>query len=93
MAGVGGIQRAGGDEFRQLGGSYNRKATELDALKKFLDGQIKGAMWQGHAATLFRSEWDMHRANMEKLYARLQELSTELKGKAPVADQLNTRRR
>jgi uncharacterized protein YukE len=93
MAGVGGRQVASGDEFRQLGSSYQRKSTELDALKRFLEGQIRGAMWNGNAATLFRSEWDMHRANMEKLKLRLDELSTELKGRAPIADRLNTRGR
>ncbi len=91
MAGTGGIQTAGGDEFRTLSRSYNNKANELDQLKRFLEGQIEGAMWKGHAATNFRGEWKTHKTNMEKLYARLQELSGELKLRAPVADKLNSR--
>jgi WXG100 family type VII secretion target len=90
--GAGGRQVLGGDEFRALGNSYGRKSNELEALKRFLDGQIKTAMWQGSAATNFRGEWDTHKANMEKLKLRLDELSRELKAKAPTADQLNTRR-
>jgi uncharacterized protein YukE len=89
--GAGGRQVASGDEFRALGNSYNRKSNELDALKRFLEGQIKGAMWQGSAATNFKGEWDTHRANMEKLKLRLDELSKELKARAPIADQLNSR--
>jgi WXG100 family type VII secretion target len=89
---AGGRQVASGDEFRTLGGSYQRKSQELEALKNFLQGQVAGAMWQGSAATNFRDEWNMHKQNMEKLKLRLEELSTELKTKrAPLADQLNTR--
>ena len=90
--GAGGKQIASGDEFRTLGNSYNRKSGELDALKRFLESQIKSAMWQGSAATNFHGEWDTHKANMEKLKLRLDELSKELKDRAPIADQLNTRR-
>ena len=90
--GAGGKQIASGDEFRALGSSYSKKSLELEALKKFLEGQIKSAMWQGSAATNFRGEWDTHKANMEKLKLRLDQLSQELKSRAPIADQLNTRR-
>ena len=91
MPGVGGKQIASGDEFRQLGSSYSRKSLELDQLQKFLESQIKTAMWNGSAATNFKGEWDTHKANMVKLKTRLDELSRELKGRAPVADQLNSR--
>lgn len=88
---VGGRQIASGDEFRKLGGDYGKKATELDQLKKFLESQIKSAMWDGNAATKFKGEWDTHRNNLNALHLRLTELSGELKKRAPVADQLNTR--
>jgi WXG100 family type VII secretion target len=90
--GPGGKQIASAQEFRALGSSYGKKSLELESLKKFLEGQIKSAMWQGNAATNFRSEWDTHKANMEKLKLRLDELSRELKARAPIAEQLNTRR-
>jgi WXG100 family type VII secretion target len=90
--GAGGKQIASGDEFRSLGSFYGKKSDELDALKRFLEGQITGAMWQGNAATNFRGEWKTHKSNMEKLKLRLDELSKELKARAPIADQLNTRR-
>jgi WXG100 family type VII secretion target len=89
---VGGRQVASGDEFRSLGTAYHQKAQELRSLANYLQSQVSGAMWQGNAATKFRTEWATHKRNMQQLEHLLDQLSTELKTKrAPLADQLNTR--
>jgi uncharacterized protein YukE len=88
----GGRQIASGDEFRALGTTYNQRAQELQDLTTFLQGQIDSAMWDGFAAANFRTEWvSTHKANLARLRDALDQLSTELKQRAPIADQLNTR--
>ena len=89
---VGGRQVLSGDEFRSLGTAYHQKARELSALAGYLQNQVSGAMWQGNAATKFRTEWATHKRNMAQLEQLLEQLSTELKTKrAPLADLVNTR--
>jgi uncharacterized protein YukE len=89
---VGGKQIASGDEFRALGSTYNQRAQELHDLTSFLQTQIDGAMWDGFAATNFKTEWaSTHKMNLMRLRDALDALSTELRQRAPIADQLNTR--
>ena len=88
---VGGRQVASGDEFRMLGGAYDQRARELEMLTNFLQSQVSGAMWDGFAASSFRSDWTMHKANLDKLRTTLDDLSRELKTRAPIADALNSR--
>ncbi|HEX2033937.1 MAG TPA: WXG100 family type VII secretion target [Chloroflexota bacterium] len=90
--GEGGRQIVSGDEFRKLSHDYQRKARELQAITRYLQGQINGAMWDGTASAKFRSEWNQHRRNLDQLEQILAELSDELKKRAPLADELNRRR-
>jgi WXG100 family type VII secretion target len=53
---------------RELSKDFNKKATELRALVKFLDGNTNGSesFWKGPKANQFRQEWSEARPMFDK---------------------------
>lgn len=71
--------------------SYAQKARELNELANFLNSQVRGAMWEGNAATKFKSEWGMHHRNMQQLEQLLNSLSQELRARGELTATLDRR--
>jgi WXG100 family type VII secretion target len=78
-------------EFSALSRSYQQKAQEIHELASFLDGQIRGAMWEGNAASKFRAEWSTHHRNLNSLEQLLTQLSSELKTRGELTATLDRR--
>jgi WXG100 family type VII secretion target len=78
-------------EFATLSRSYQQKAREIHDVASFLDGQIRGAMWEGNAATKFRAEWSTHHKNLNNLEQLLNQLSQELKTRGELTATLDRR--
>jgi WXG100 family type VII secretion target len=82
---------ASADEFGTMSKSYAQKSKELHDLSNYLNGQVKGAMWEGNAATKFKNEWSMHHKNMQQLKELLDDLSKELKARGNLTATLDKR--
>ena len=66
----------------QLARKFQEEARKLGETVTTINGQLTSTWWEGQDARKFKSEWDTHRGNLNKLKQELEQAGQSVKRQA-----------